>query len=50
MIGIMGLFLTEAGMYAGVELFNMNYLLTKIIVAVLVLLWNYIARKVLIFR
>lgn len=50
MIGIIGLFLTEVGMYAGVELFNMNYLPAKIIVAALVLIWNYIGRKVLIFR
>ncbi|MFT8341816.1 MAG: GtrA family protein [Clostridium beijerinckii] len=48
-IGVIGLFLTEAGMYAGVEVLNVNYLLTKVIVATLVLLWNYVARKVLIF-
>ena len=49
LIGIIGLFLTEAGMYAGVDFFNINYLLTKAIVAVIVLIWNYVARKVLIF-
>jgi len=49
-IGVIGLFLTEAGMYAGIEIFNINYLLTKVIVAMLVLIWNYAARKVLIFR
>jgi len=49
LIGIIGLLLTEAGMYVGVDFFNINYLLTKIIVAVIVLIWNYAARKVLIF-
>ncbi|MDR3598284.1 GtrA family protein [Clostridium sp.] len=48
-IGVMGLFLTEAGMYAGVDFFNINYLLTKIIVAIIVLIWNYAARKIFIF-
>ena len=49
-IGVIGLFLTEAGMYVGVEFLYINYLLTKVIVAILVLIWNYVARKVLIFR
>ena len=49
-IGIIGLLLTEAGMYVGVEFFNINYLMTKVVVAILVLIWNYVARKVLIFR
>ena len=49
-IGIIGLFLTEVGMYVGVEFLYINYLLTKVIVAMLVLIWNYVARKVLIFR
>lgn len=49
-IGIIGLFLTEAGMYTGIKFLNINYMLTKVIVSALVLLWNYIARKILIFR
>lgn len=49
LIGIIGLILTEVGMYVGVDFLNINYLLTKIIVAVIVLIWNYIARKILIF-
>lgn len=49
-IGVIGLFLTEAGMYGGVSFLNLDYLLTKVIVAAIVLMWNYIARKVLIFR
>ncbi|WP_238858807.1 GtrA family protein [Clostridium sp. YIM B02569] len=49
LIGIIGLFLTETGMYAGVDLFHINYLITKVIVATIVLIWNYVARKILIF-
>ncbi|MFW2487152.1 GtrA family protein [Clostridium chromiireducens] len=49
LIGIMGLLLTEIGMYLGVDLFHINYLLTKIIVAAIVLIWNYGARRILIF-
>jgi putative flippase GtrA len=48
-IGIIGLLLTELGMYVGVELFAINYLLVKVFVAGVVLLWNYGARKILVF-
>lgn len=49
LIGLIGLFLTEAGMYAGINFLNLDYILTKIIVAAIVLIWNYAARKILIF-
>lgn len=49
LIGIIGLVLTEAGMYVGVDLFNINYIVTKIMVAIIVLVWNYAARKIFIF-
>jgi len=48
-IGIIGLALTEAGMCVGVDFLDMNYLITKVIVAAIVLMWNYVARKILIF-
>ncbi|MGN0675781.1 MAG: GtrA family protein [Oscillospiraceae bacterium] len=48
-IGIIGLGLTELGMYAGVYLLNWHYLITKIIVAALVLIWNYCGRKIFVF-
>ena len=48
-IGIMGLSLTEVGMYTGVQFLNINYLITKITVAIIVLIWNYVIRKILIF-
>ncbi len=49
-IGLIGLSLTELGMYSGVELLDANYLIVKAFVAGIVLLWNYGARKVLIFK
>jgi len=49
-IGVIGLILTEAGMYAGYQVLHVHYLIVKIFVAAIVLVWNYAARKVLIFR
>lgn len=49
-IGIVGLVLTELGMYIGIEIFNISYLISKVLVAACVLIWNYGFRKVLIFR
>jgi len=50
LIGVIGLVLTEAGMYAGYQLLHIHYLVVKIFVAAIVLIWNYAARKLLIFR
>jgi putative flippase GtrA len=50
-IGVIGLFITELCMYAGVYLFGQKwYLIVKIFTAGIVLLWNYAGRKVLIFK
>lgn len=49
-IGVIGLGLTELGMYLGVDWLKINYMLVKIIVTVIVLLWNYLGRKLLIFK
>jgi len=49
-VGFVGLALTEAGMWAGVEVLNVNYLIVKLGVTGVVLFWNYLGRKVLIFR
>lgn len=49
-IGIIGLLLTELGMYAGTEFLRANYLIVKVFVAAIVLIWNYGARKILIFK
>ncbi|GMO38932.1 MAG: hypothetical protein Ta2F_15310 [Termitinemataceae bacterium] len=50
-IGVIGLALTEAGMYGGIRMFGQEwYLVVKIITAGIVLVWNYSARKLLIFK
>lgn len=50
-IGIVGLGLTEVGMHLGIKLFDLQYyLFIKIFVSAVVLLWNYTARKVFIFK
>jgi len=49
-IGIIGLGLTEILMYCFVDLLNIYYLLSKIITGAIVVFWNYIARKIIIFK
>ena len=49
-IGLLGLVWTELGMWVGVEFLRWNYMLVKIFVTGMVLLWNYLARKLLIFN
>lgn len=49
LIGIIGLLLTEIGMFVGVEILNIYYVLTKIIVTAIVFLWNYWARRRFVF-
>ncbi|WP_010248690.1 GtrA family protein [Acetivibrio cellulolyticus] len=51
LIGVIGLGLTEGGMCFGITLFgDKYYLIVKIFVASVVLFWNYIARKIFIFK
>lgn len=49
-IGIIGLVLTELGMHMGVVLINGRYYVVKVLVASIVLLWNFLARRFLIYR
>jgi putative flippase GtrA len=51
LIGIAGLGITELCMYAGVRFFGQErYLPVKIVTAAFVLMWNYTARKIFIFK
>ena len=50
LIGVVGLGLTELGMYVGTELLHIHYMLVKIIVTVIVLMWNYLGRKFFVFK
>ncbi len=50
LVGTVGFGLTELGMYIGTELLFVNYMLVKIFVTGIVLIWNYIGRKMFIFK
>lgn len=50
LIGVIGLGLTEFGMYVGIEHLNWNYMVVKLLVTGGVLAWNYLGRKLIIFR
>lgn len=50
LIGLAGLLLTEGFMYLFTELMHLHYLVSKIVAAVLVLAWNFVARKVILYR
>ena len=49
-IGIIGLLINELGMYLGTVVFGIHYMIVKVLNAAIVMLWNYIARKILIFN
>ncbi len=49
-IAISGLILTELGMYLGEFILLFNYMFVKIVVSLLILFWNYIMRRILIFN
>jgi len=49
-VGVVGLGLTELGMWIGIELLSWNYMIVKVLVTGAVLMWNYLGRKILVFR
>ena len=52
-IGLIGLGLTELGMYVGIKIVGsagLWYLLVKCFVAGIVLVWNYVGRKIFVFK
>jgi putative flippase GtrA len=50
-IGIIGLLVTEFCMFVGIHIFGQEwYSAVKVITAGIVLIWNYAARRILIFR
>lgn len=49
-VGLVGLGLTELGMWLGIECLGWNYMVVKIFTTGAVLMWNYLGRKLLIFR
>lgn len=49
-IGAIGLGITELIMYLFTDRLNMHYMLSKAIATVVVLIWNYLARKKIIYK
>lgn len=49
-IGIVGLLLTELILYALTEWMHIYFMISKIVAAAIVLLWNFIARKKIIYK
>ncbi len=49
-IGLLGLGLTELFMYLFTDILGLYFMLSKIIVAVIVLIWNFLARKLILYR
>lgn len=50
LIGLVGLALTEFGMWIGVSVLGVHYTLVKVVVTGCVLLWNYLARRLIVFK
>lgn len=48
-IGVIGLLLTEAIMYLCTDIIGMYFLLSKIVAAAIVLVWNFAARKKILY-
>lgn len=49
LIGVVGLGLNDLFIWAFTELMHVHYMLSKLVTAVLVYLWNFLARKYFVF-
>lgn len=45
-LSVIGLLINNGCMWAGVELLGVHYLLTKIVATAIVMIWNFVTRKV----
>lgn len=50
LVGVIGLGITEGLMHLGVNVMHFHYMITKIVTAGIVLVWNYLGRKILVFN
>ncbi len=50
LVGVVGLGITEGLMHLGVNILHFHYMITKIVTAGIVLVWNYLGRKILVFN
>ena len=48
LVGASGAGATELGMWIGYGLLHMNYILTKVLVAAVVFVWNFVGRKLVV--
>lgn len=49
-IGVMGLCITEILMYTFTDVMGIYFMVSKLIAAILVLIWNFFARKIILYR
>lgn len=49
-VGLIGLGITEVLMHLGVNVLHFNYMIIKVVTAAIVLVWNYLGRKIFIFN
>ena len=49
-IGVVGLGITELIMFLITDCLHQHYMLSKVIATVIVLVWNYLARKLIIYK
>ncbi|ANE22365.1 sugar translocase [Denitrobacterium detoxificans] len=45
-LSVIGLLINNLCMWAGVELFGIHYLITKIVATAIVMVWNFVTRKI----
>lgn len=45
-LSVIGLIINNVCMWAGVELFGIHYLITKIVATAIVMIWNFVTRKI----
>lgn len=45
-LSVIGLIINNVCMWAGVELFGVHYLITKIVATAIVMIWNFVTRKI----
>ncbi|MEG2530223.1 MAG: GtrA family protein [Raoultibacter sp.] len=45
-LSVLGLIINDVGMWVGVSLLAVDYRITKIVATVIVMLWNFVTRKI----
>lgn len=49
-IGVVGLLLNNLLLYLFTDCFRLHYMLSKLVSAAIVLVWNFVGRKIILFR